>query len=235
MSTTTVTAKQRLVSQIFSVLGKGKQPAPEPRPVLEQFIYAVCREGTTREPADRAFRQLQQRFFDWNEVRVSSTRELAEALAGLPHAEIRAQRIVDFLQEVFETEFSFDLAPLERKGPKLAAKQLARYQAANDYAVAQVVQHSLGGHTIPLDEPSLRALRRLGLLDGDAADLESMRAALEHQVPKARAPLFNDLVSLLADEYCHDDAPRCSACPLCKDCPTGQDLRAATPSTRKPR
>lgn len=235
MSTTT-TAKQRLVSQIYAVLGKGKQPPHDARPVLEQFIYAVCREGTTREPADKAFRQLQHRFFDWNEVRVSSTRELAEALSGLPHPEARAQRIIDFLQEVFETEFSFDLAALEKKGAKLAAKQLARYQAANDYAVSQVVQHSLGGHAVPLDEPSMRALRRLGLLDGDAGDIEALRASIEQQVPKARAQLFSDLVSLLADDFCHDDEPRCGACPLGKECPTGQDLRAAAaPSARKPR
>ena len=51
-----------------------------------------------------------------------------------------------------------------------AAKQLARYQAANDYAVAWVTQQSLGGHAIPLDDVTLRVLRRLhqelqGLLD----------------------------------------------------------------------
>jgi endonuclease-3 len=232
----TITNKQRLVTQIFSALGKGKHPAPEARPVLEQFIYALCREGSTRERADRAYRNLQERFFDWNEVRVSSTRELAEALASLPHAEARAQRIIDFLQEVFETTFSFDLEPLEKKGAKLAAKQLARYQAANDYAVASVLQHSLGGHAVPLDEPSMRALRRLGLLDGDAADMEALRASVEHQVPKARAPLFSDLLSVLADEYCHEDGPNCGACPLLRDCPTGQDFRAAAAtSTRKPR
>ena len=237
MSTTTTTTKQRLVTQIFSALAKGKQPAHEPRPVLEQFIYAVCREATTRDLADKAYRNLQERFFDWNEIRVSSARELAEALTGLPHPEARAQRIIDFLQEVFETTFSFDLEALEKKGVKLAAKQLGRYQAANDYAVSQVVQNSLGGHAIPLDEPSMRALRRLGLLDGDAGDMEAVRAGIEHQVPKARAPLFIDLLSILADDYCHEDEPRCNACPLGKECPTGQDLRAAATShgSRKPR
>ena len=41
--------------------------------MLEQFIYGLCREDATREQADRAFRNLCERFFDWNEVRVSST------------------------------------------------------------------------------------------------------------------------------------------------------------------
>src|SRR5437879_13571247 len=84
--------KQRLVTQVMSCLSKSKAPPELPgRPVLEQFIYAVCREGSTREAADNAFKSLQEQFFDWNEVRVSSVRELADALEGLSDAETRAQ------------------------------------------------------------------------------------------------------------------------------------------------
>src|SRR5579884_1962530 len=132
----TTTNKQRVLNGVLTALKKRYDPAPrEAQPVLGEFIYAVCREGVTREQADRAFRTLREQFFDWNEVRVSSPREVEEILADLPGAEVRAQRIVSFLQEVFETTFSFDLEPLQKKGLKQAAKQLARHQAANDYAV----------------------------------------------------------------------------------------------------
>src|SRR4051794_26476969 len=99
----TATNKQKLVSQVFTTLGKTAPPAdPDPRPVLETFLYALCREGTTRETADLLFGNLRERFFDWNELRVSSAREVADALDGLaPDADDRAQRILDFLQEVF--------------------------------------------------------------------------------------------------------------------------------------
>lgn len=233
--------KQRLVNQVFTVLSKGGKAPPEPpaRPVLEQFIYAVCREGATREQADRAFKTLQETFFDWNEVRVSSVRELADVLEDLPQSEIRAQRIIDFLQEVFETTFSFDLEPLQKKGLKQAAKQLARYQAANDYAVAWVVQQSLAGHAMPLDPPSLRMLRRLGLLDIDTENLEALRASLEHHIPKARGRLFGDLISEVAEEFCWEDDPHCLACPLVNCCPTGHDHKTAMAASgserRKPR
>ena len=55
----TVTNKQRVISQIFAGLHKGHKghgAAAEPgaRPVLEQFLYALCREGVTREKADQA-------------------------------------------------------------------------------------------------------------------------------------------------------------------------------------
>src|SRR5437764_15401694 len=93
--------KQRVFTQLLAS-SKTARAEPELRPVLEQFLYAVCREDVTRDLADRAFRNLQEQFFDWNEIRVSSNRELADAMDGLPQAEARAQRIIEFLQEVFE-------------------------------------------------------------------------------------------------------------------------------------
>jgi endonuclease-3 len=225
----TATNKQRLLTQLFTVLKKRYEPADhETHPVLEEFIYAICREGTSRELADRAYRNLAERFFDRNEIRVSSLREVQEAFAGLPDAENRAGRLLSFLQEVFETTFSFDLDPLQKKGVKQAAKHLSRYQAADDYAIAWVVQQTLGGHAIPLDDPVVRALRRLGLLETDQEDPEALRASLEHLIPKVRGPLFYELLSALADEVCWDGQPNCPACPLVADCPTGQEHATAT-------
>ena len=196
--------KQKVVNHLFTALAKqikGAEDLPA-RPVLEQFIYAICREGTTRAQADAAFQALQTRFFDWNEIRVSAPEELAEVLADLtPEPAKRAQRIIDFLQEVFETTFAFDLEGLQKKGLKQAAKQLARYQAANDYAVAWVTQQSLGGHAIPLDNVTLRVLRRLHLIEEDVSNLDTIRASLEHQVPKVKGTLFVDLISSLGAEH----------------------------------
>jgi len=229
--------KQRLLQQVFTVLGHKMEAAgEEPRPVLEQFIYGICREGATAEEADKAFRNLRHRFFDWNEVRVSSIRELEEAFAGMPDSELRAQRLVSFLQEVFETTFSFDLESLHKKGLKQAAKQLSRYQAANDYVGAWVIQQALGGHAIPLDEPTLRTVKRLGLIDSNEDDAEAVRASLEHLIPKARGASFVEVISLVASEHCWENGPNCSACPLAGECPTGQEaMRDGMPGGRMPR
>src|SRR5271165_1089293 len=193
--------KQRLLTGLFTAAKRTGFTEPEARPVLQQFIYGLCRENASPEQAERAYRLLSERFFDWNEVRVSSTRELEEAFAGLPDAEARAQRLVTFLQEVFETTFSFDLDQLLKKGLKQAAKQLRRYQAADEYVGAWVVQRALGGHAIPVDAPTLRCVRRLGLVEG-AADEAEVRSSLEHLVPKVKGALFTDVVSALAHEAC---------------------------------
>jgi endonuclease-3 len=231
----TATNKQRLLNQLFAAPHRKHQTAEqEARPVLEQFIYGICREGATRERADRAFRNLREHFFDWNEIRVSSVRELEEVLGDLCEPEVRAQRIISFLQEVFETTFSFDLdLTLQKKGLKQAAKHLSRYEAASDYVVAWVVQQALGGHAIPLDAPTLRAAQRMGLFDTDADDPDAVRASLEHLIPKAKGAVFVDAVSRVAEEHCWADSPHCAGCPLAADCPTGQEtVRDAAPAGR---
>jgi endonuclease III len=233
----TAVNKQRVIAQMFTTLKKRYDPRePEARPVFEQFLYAICRESATREQADRAFQNLQESFFDWNEVRVSSAREVEEALGDIPDAENRANRLISFLQEVFETTFSFDLEPLQKKGLKQAAKQLSRFQAANDYAVSWVVQQSLGGHAIPLDTGSLRVLRRLGLIEDDHHDLEALRASLEHLVPKSKGALFVELLSAMAHDTRWEEDPRSPFRALLQDDDEEEAAVAERPSSRpKPR
>jgi len=229
--------KQRLLTTLFTALKKqfGEQQTPADRPVLEQMVYAVLREGATRKDTDKAFERLGKTFFDWNEIRVSSPHEIEEVFAGLPDAGEKAQRVVALLQEVFESTFSYDLDGLSKKGLKQAAKQVGRYQATNEFTVAWVTQRSLGGHAIPVDAPTLRAVTRLGLTE-DESTADAVRASLEHQVPKAKGPQFTEYVSLLAQEYCWEEEPNCAACPMRGECLVGTtDPRCQGGGSRRPK
>src|SRR4051794_33323713 len=52
----TTVNKQRLVNQLLSQAKKAaaQDPSRTARPVLEEFVYALCRENASREQADRA-------------------------------------------------------------------------------------------------------------------------------------------------------------------------------------
>jgi endonuclease-3 len=231
--------KTRILNSLLSTApapGQGEGPLT----VLEQFVFALCRENATPEQAQQAFHNLRTQFFDWNEIRVSSPRELEEAMEGLSDTESRAQRLISFLQEVFETTFSFDLSGLEKKGLKQAAKSLLGFGASSEFVGAWVVQRSLGGHAIPVDPPTLRCARRLGLVESHVEDPEAARATLEHQIPKARGAQFSDAISTVAEQFCWEDEPRCQGCPLNSECPTAQEqfpdqLATARTARTKPR
>ncbi len=229
--------KQKVLDHVYTALKKRFDVAePVERTVTEHLLYAVVREGTTRDKADRAFANLKERFVDWNEVRVSTVQELCDAMGPLPDVANRANRLISLLQEWFELTYTFDMEEIAKKGLKEGAKKISRLDASDDYSVAWVMQHGLGGHAIPLDGPTLRVLRRLGVLDGESESLESLRGTIEHFVPKAKGPAFVELLSEHADSICLEDHPKCGKCPLLDDCPTGQELRAAEPARpRKPR
>ncbi len=226
--------KQDLLAKALKQLDRKLPPAAatEPRPVLEEVLYAVIREGFTTEGANAAFAKFKGTFFDWNEVRVSTVPEIADALKGVPEAGIKAQRISEILQYVFEMYYSFDLTDLDKKGLKQAGKQLGRFTGMTDFAVAWVTQRSLGGHALPLDEPTLRVLRRLGAIDAEDDDPESLRGALEHAVAKSSGAAFTDRIATLAASTCRESKPRCGDCPLKGECPTGQEQGRRAPEPK---
>jgi endonuclease III len=234
--------KQRLVSQIFADLASSLAPptgdqADGVRSVLEEFVYAILREGHTRDDADRAFASLKKSFYDWNEIRVSMPEELVAAIEPwISEPTQRSQRIIDLLQEVFESTFSFELDGLDKKGLKQAGKVLQRYTASSAYAVAWVTQKSLGGHMLPLDDAAVRCLRRLKMIEDTETDVEAIRESLEAQIPKTKGALFVDLISQVTKEHCWEESPDCPKCPLKATCPTGQTAKASTrPANKKPR
>ena len=257
-----ITNKQQLLAQAQTALKK-RFPLPtaadsgdsaEPRPLLEELLYAICREGATPAEADAGYARMKKAFVDWNEVRVSTVQEVSEVLRPLPNPGLRAGWIIGVLHAVFEMNYSYDLEELEKKGLKQAARQLTRYfdakdleklglkQAAkqidrfkqvNDFAVAWVIQRRLGGHAIPLDGPTLRVLTRLGVVeDAEPESLETLRGSIEHLIPKTRGPEFTDLMSIHARELCTEKDPNCSACPLRNDCPTGIENTSKKPEPK---
>ncbi len=219
------TNKQHLLNLVLTALKKKFPAPPEPdkRAVLDEVVYAICRENVPTRSADEAYAKIRVAFFDWNEVRVSTVQEVADVLVSLPGAGDRAKRIIEFLQEHFERTYSFELDDLEKKGLKQAAKQLARYKdkGVNDFVVAWVTQRSLGGHAVPLDDATIRVLRRLHVIEGDIDDMEATRASLEHYVSKANGYEFTEELIQLANAVCVEGTPHCTICPLKTECPTG--------------
>jgi endonuclease III len=184
--------------------------------VLKAVVYGICHEDTSREHANQALSRFKDEFFDWNEVRVSSLDEIQESLAGIPEPEERARRIRRFLRQLFNRTYGFNLDALTKKPLKEALKVLQTYDAfASDYVTATVIQQALGGHAIPIDKHTHRALERLGIHESTIPEL---RAVLERAVPKNRGAEFLDLLEDLAYDTCVDGEPDCPRCELRKIC-----------------
>lgn len=201
----TVPDKQRIVTKILTQLARSyPSTVPPELSVLDHLLIAVIQEGTSFRRALDTYQQVLASFHDLNELRVSHPLEVEERLDGIPDKQSKARRILDILQFVFETTYSFDLESMKRKPLKQAQRQLSKITGTNLFVVAATVQRSLGGHAMPIDEAMGAILARLRLV-ADGEELERVRTGMEHIVPKSKGQIFCLLVSeLVADDQGRD-------------------------------
>jgi len=165
---------------------------PPQRTVLETLMYAALLENATFDKANIAYTVLENSYIDWNEIRVCSVRELADTLTDLPNPEAAANRVRTALQGIFEQMYVFDLEALRRKGKALAEhiKTLEDMSAGTPYMIQYVAQVTLDGHLIPLDEASLRIMRRLGLSQVSSDGTREICVGLDRVVLKKSGLTF---------------------------------------------
>jgi hypothetical protein len=194
------TNRPALIKKTHRVLKQHYKPVPaEPRPLLEQLLFACCLENTPYPLAEKTYNHLRSSFFDWNEVRVSTVTELAEAMSTLPNPAAAAANVKRVLQGVFETTYSFDLEQLKKQNIGVGIKKLEKLQGAA-FVVAYGTQTALGGHSIPLDLAALETLYVLGIATEKEAH-SGVVAGLERAIPKNKGIEFGSLLHQLAAEF----------------------------------
>jgi hypothetical protein len=118
-------------------------------------------------------------------VRVSTVRELAEAMKPLHDAQEAATRLKRVLQSVFETHYSFDLEPMKKQNIGQSVKTIEKYNGSTPFIVAYVTQNALGGHAIPINNGLLESMRIVGVVS-DAEASKGAVPGLERVVPKSK-------------------------------------------------
>ncbi|MBN2217123.1 MAG: hypothetical protein JW719_07085 [Pirellulales bacterium] len=189
-------------TKLHKVLKKHYKPVSvsAERPVLEHLIFACLLEDAPYEVAEETFAKMVEEYFDWNEIRVSSVRELTETLARLPDPPAAATRLKQVLQHVFEASYSFDLEGLRKKNLGPAAETIKKIKGATPFGVAYVVQSALGGHSIPLDAGTLEVMRILDLATDKEVEERSI-AGLERAIAKNKGIEFGSLLHQLGAEF----------------------------------
>ena len=166
------TNRATLINKLFKVAKKHFEliKPPADRPVMEHMLYACCLEDTEYEAADEVFAKLQQDYFEWNEVRVTTVKELAEVMKKVYQPEVAALKLRRTLHGMFEAHYQFDLEFLKRDNLGRAMQTMERYRGITPFVVSYTAQSGLAGHSIPVDNALLYLLYVCLLYTSDAAD-----------------------------------------------------------------
>jgi hypothetical protein len=213
---------------LLKSLRKHYKPLADPpeRSVLEHLLYACCLEDARVEQADEGFAKLQQTYFDWNEVRVTTVAELAEALKALPFPMQAASRIKQCLQSIFETRYQYDIDDMKKANLGKATAELEAWKGMSPFAVAYVSQHALGGHSIPPSSLICDAMWQCEILTLQEIPKNAL-PGIERAIPKTKGIEFAGLMHQFATDLYHH--PK-SAAPLA----VLKDMGASYKSKPKP-
>jgi len=170
------------------------------RSTLEHLLYACCLENTQAEATDEAYAKLQESYFDWNEIRVTSVGELAEVLNALTDPADAATRLKQVLQMVFETYYAFDLEHLKKQNLGKAVKELEKYTGTTNFSVDYVSQNSLGGHSIATNTGAVHTMVVLGIVT-EAEATKRRLPGVERAISKAKGIEFTSLLHQLGTDF----------------------------------
>src|SRR4051812_17432730 len=193
--------RSALIARTLKVVRKHYKPVTQPkdRSVLEHLLFACVLEDSPQEAAEQVFQALKHDYFGWNEVRVSTVRELTDALKPLVNPAASAARLKQALHSVFESVYEFDIESLKKQNIGQAGKLLQKYNGTTNFAVAYVTQNALGGHAIPLNRGALITLHTVGVISDDEYAKEVV-PGLERAVPKNKGAEVGSLLHQLGVE-----------------------------------
>ena len=193
--------RSALINRTLKVLKKHYKPVtpPKDRSLFDHLIFACLVEDSPNEVAEQVFSALKQEYFGWNEVRVSTIRELTDALKPLVNPAESAARLKQTLHSVFESVYEFDIETMKKQNIGQAAKLLEKYNGTTGFAIAYVTQFALGGHAIPLNRGALITLHTVGVISDDEFS-KGIVPGLERAVPKNKGTEVGSLLHQLGIE-----------------------------------
>ncbi len=185
----------------------GKPDPPPPTNPIDQLIVGLLAADAPESKAIRAAKTLRDSMVDVNDLRVSTSGEVAAVIAPhIPNGEARADAIRNALNAIFRKENAVTLDRLPKMGRREAKQYLEQLHGVDAFATASVILWSLGGHAIPVDRAMHAVLRREELVEASASITE-VQAFLERNVAAADARMF----CMLMQQVVQRGAPRTPA------------------------
>lgn len=189
--------------------------AAENTSALTQLLASILQLDCSAQRASMADSLFEERFVDWNEVRVSALTEIADVFREAGIDEGRARILKTALSELFRRRNELNMDFLSSYKEKQAEDFLDRLGGLPSSIVDEVMLLSLGHSRFPLNRNVRRLCDRLGVLDGD--DEEEQRSSLQGIIPKTKMARSHRLFEAHAKSVCKD-TPDCDSCFMKNSC-----------------
>ena len=164
---------------------------------VDALVYAIISAELSEAAAQSAINRLTDYFVDWNDLRISRTEEIIEAIGPeVPAARDIASALTTALRAVFSKYNMVSLKALYKMSKRPAKLFLEKIEGTNRFVVDYCMLTSLHGHAVPLTKKMIEFLRSNELIHAEANE-EEIEGFLARQISAENA---YELYSLLRRE-----------------------------------
>ncbi|MCJ7778470.1 MAG: hypothetical protein MUP16_09170 [Sedimentisphaerales bacterium] len=140
---------------------------------VDALVYAIVSAKLSEPATQSAIKRFSDYFADWNDLRISRTEEVVEALgADTPVTRDIASALTAALKSVFNKYNMVSLKALSKMSKRPARGVLEKIDGTNRFVVDYCMLTSLQGHAIPLTKKMIEYLRSNELVHAGADERE---------------------------------------------------------------
>lgn len=200
----------------------GPADPPRRRTPVGQLVKSLISSRTRDAVSEAAYHALNRRFGRASAIAAADPVEVEAVIADVTFADVKARRLVEALRAIQLERPDLDLSFLRDRPLADALAWLEMLPGVGRKTAAAVLNFTaLDRPVLAADGHVARVLARLGLGVADPVTAsERVTAAATHWNAADFRALHVHL-KRLGQTLCRPEAPRCAACPLRPDCPTG--------------
>ena len=210
------------ISQILTILRRldthfGERVWHQSNEGLDELVQTILSQSTTDANSGRAFANLQQRYFSWEDVRNAPFEELVEVIRVAGLARNKAKHIQKFLEYLFHTTGRYSIDHLTEMSTDDAFKWLVSIPGVGPKTAACTLMFAYGMPFMPVDTHVGRVSARLGIVA--TTNAEKAHHILHVTIPDHEKYAYHVHLIHLGRQICHARTPHCHQCPLADICP----------------
>ena len=201
-------AQEKLITIERKALLLGKRLSPSirdyPTDILDLIIFHKLHLAMPLESAIRSFRNLKAQFVDWNEVRVSTLREIQEEIGKTPDSLSLAVFIKDLLEFVHHEHQNLSLEFLAEQNLGEIRRYLKQVRGLDNSTVNLILRVRKEHPVLPLNRATETVVDRLGILR--KSEKRDRKERVLHELVNPEKALFlHHFLLNHSQEYCPPD------------------------------